>query len=1143
VRKLGLKVALWLTALLPINSFALGLGEIEIKSFLNQPLNAEIQVISARPGEIDDLLVSLASREAFTRAGLERPRHLSDLKFTVKRNEAGDTAVVVVSTRVSIKEPFLNFLIEADWSKGRLLREYTVLLDPPFYADQPAAAETLSESSPPAASAETAAGDIMPTSSDGADMSADEAVGDGTITEPIALAENSSGSQTFSDSQTSSPPSSSEYVADESQNIIQGDVLVVKGDTLWSIASLYKDDDHSMSQVMLAFLRTNPGAFTDGNINNMKVGAVLRAPSADELDALSKQAAYAEALVQNGLWDEYVARVTGVYPATGGAADDLQPSAEDDSAAQGELSLLMPGEGDSNSTGTGDSADIEQLRSKLALAEEDLEASRIENEDLESRISELQARLSKVEELQKMIEIEDDSLAQLQAGQNDNQTDDVVDGESEDSMAEDTTDGATAGEIAVEETIKADEEALLEELLAEEAAAQAEEQAALQQDEMTDGESDATESDEMASDEMVEEQPLVAAADDDQMVDEEAESSAVVPSPAPVIITESTDASGGSMLDGILPPDILDMIPSMGSVFGDPIILAAVGGVIVLLLILVVVKRRKAAQDDDFGIGGDSGDGDLFAGDDEDELTPIQLTEAEDSLETDINVPSAQDMAPEELPVEAVQEDQDEDQFAATAIVSAVDMPEPEAPAPAAGEQDDVLNEVDVYLAYGLYDNAEDLLKSSLVENPERADYRSKLLDTYFATKKSDAFVKEAENLKGMGDLASPYWGRVQIMGYELAPDNALFSDAKDSGLSAADLEIAKPQEADFDLGASEEDDTAFSSADFNLGDEDTDGDFGEDSTLGEAGDLGSTQQVSAAADKSPTLDDDSDAADDLLDLPDDLPDDLGDELEFSMDDEPIGDDTEFPGDLELPDLDIPGGKAGELDMLDDIDLDDFDEDVAEQPADDADTKLELGIDDEDLELDDAVQERAADDVDTALDLGMDADDDLTGGDLDEDDINLGMDDTAFAVAVDPIEEAGGLELDIEGDDIDISIIDFGGDDFVEPTEMIPAISSTDIDDDDDVFVLDDDEEARTGTFAPGDFEEPTAAVDSLANLDDMDELMLPDDVDEVSTKLDLARAFIDMGDTEGARGSLEEVMSEGSAEQKAEAKTLLDQI
>ena len=149
MRNLGLKIALWLTVLLPINGFALGLGDIEVNSFLNQPLDAKIEVLSARGGEIDDLLVSLASREAFTRAGLERPRHLNDLKFSVVKDETGETAVIMVTTHSAIKEPFLNFLVEADWSKGRLLREFTVLLDPPFYAEQPAATETLSEGSPP----------------------------------------------------------------------------------------------------------------------------------------------------------------------------------------------------------------------------------------------------------------------------------------------------------------------------------------------------------------------------------------------------------------------------------------------------------------------------------------------------------------------------------------------------------------------------------------------------------------------------------------------------------------------------------------------------------------------------------------------------------------------------------------------------------------------------------------------------------------------------------------------------------------------------------------------------------------------------------------------------------------------------------
>jgi len=301
VRNLGLIVALWLTALLPLNSLALGLGEIEVNSFLNQPLNAEIEVISARPGEVDDLLVSLASREAFNRAGLARPQNLTNLRFAVRKNEAGDKAVIVVSSRSAIKEPFLNFLIEADWSKGRLLREFTILLDPPFFAEQPTTAEPASEAAAPSEEPEASQAGEQPEAI--ASATDEPTTSSGTITEPIALSEDTSSAQ------STSPPASSEYVADESTNIIEGDVLIVKGDTLWSIASRYKDDDHSMSQVMLAFQRSNPEAFTNGNINNLKVGSVLRAPSADELDAMDKQAAYAETLLQNGLWDEYVARV------------------------------------------------------------------------------------------------------------------------------------------------------------------------------------------------------------------------------------------------------------------------------------------------------------------------------------------------------------------------------------------------------------------------------------------------------------------------------------------------------------------------------------------------------------------------------------------------------------------------------------------------------------------------------------------------------------------------------------------------------------------------------------------------------------------------------------------------------------------
>jgi len=1115
VRNLGLIVALWLAVLLPTNSFALGLGEIEVNSFLNQPLDAEIQVISARPGEIDDLLVSLASREAFTRAGLARTRNLSELRFAVKKNEAGDQAVILVTTRGSIKEPFLNFLIEADWSKGRVLREFTILLDPPFYAEQPSAAETVSPPVEQPVIEEASVSEIVEQSGvTPIAESSEPAEINETITEPIALPEEAQAEDTQPE------PASDAYVATETQNIIEDDVLVVKGDTLWSIASAHKDQAHSMSQMMLAFQRANPDAFNDSNINNMKVGAVLRAPGADELNAIGQQEACAEVLVQNGLWDEYVARVTGVSPALASEAGGVDMTTPEATAETGgELSLLLPAEGESESTGTGDSGEVDTLRTRLAIAEEELDASRIENQELESRIAELQARLSKVEELQKMVEIEDDSLAQMQADQA-QQTDQT---EATEVMGQAAADSVT-------EAIEASEEALLEELLAEEAAAQADEQAVIDD---TAGEA--------ASEAALTDDALAETAGTDGMMTEEAETEATVPPPAPVIVTPpATRAS--SIFDGILPPDIIDMIPSMSGILGDPIILGAVGGFVVLLLVLVFLKRRKSSSDDESGISA-SGDDDLFAEDEDDELTPINLpegdsegvTEAIEAEETDSNIPDVEEF----LPVEAAAEPAED--IAATEIFSAVEMPEPESSAPeAAAEQDDVLNEVDVYLAYGLYDNAEDLLNSSLTENPDRADYRAKLLDTYFATKNGEAFSKEADKLKAMGDAAGNYWDRVQIMGYELAPDNPLFSDAKDSGLSAADLEIVKPQEADFDIGASDDDDnTSFSTTDFNLGEDDTGGDF-------EA----AAEEI-PQLDELPELDDDDGSAETEFDAAAGLPNDVGEELEFSIDDE-AGDsddaDLELVDDLEaVPSVDDETVATGDVEM-DDIAMEfDIDEDEAAEVEDISEVNFDAGLE-ADLDAEDSleIEEENDDFIDTAV-VSPGIDD----KDMEDDGIDFGMEDSA----TDDLdsEEASSataeLNLDTEviplpvSNDDDISIIDFGGEDFVEPTDVVESINAAGDPTAMDFSIDDDDDEVSTGTFAPGDFDEPTAAVDSIADIDDIGDLMLPDDVDEVSTKLDLARAFIDMGDTEGARGSLEEVMSEGNDEQKAEAEALLEQI
>ena len=132
----------------PSSSWALGLGEIHLNSALNEPMRAEIDLIAAAPDELTALRVTLASRDAFTRYGIDRPPFLSTLTFKVGKGKDGHDVLLVHSTE-AIPEPFVTFLVEVNWARGRLMREYTVLLDPPVYAP----GETASSAAPVAARA------------------------------------------------------------------------------------------------------------------------------------------------------------------------------------------------------------------------------------------------------------------------------------------------------------------------------------------------------------------------------------------------------------------------------------------------------------------------------------------------------------------------------------------------------------------------------------------------------------------------------------------------------------------------------------------------------------------------------------------------------------------------------------------------------------------------------------------------------------------------------------------------------------------------------------------------------------------------------------------------------------------------------
>jgi pilus assembly protein FimV len=125
-------VALALSMLMPTVASALGLGALKAQSGLNQPFDGRIEILGATANDFDTLSIKLASPEAFERAGVMRDAVLLALKFEVVETPAGND-YIRVSTRDPVREPFLNFLLELNWANGRMVREYTVLLDPPLY--------------------------------------------------------------------------------------------------------------------------------------------------------------------------------------------------------------------------------------------------------------------------------------------------------------------------------------------------------------------------------------------------------------------------------------------------------------------------------------------------------------------------------------------------------------------------------------------------------------------------------------------------------------------------------------------------------------------------------------------------------------------------------------------------------------------------------------------------------------------------------------------------------------------------------------------------------------------------------------------------------------------------------------------------
>ncbi|WP_095093388.1 FimV/HubP family polar landmark protein [Pseudomonas sp. Irchel 3A5] len=372
VRKLVLAIAA-ASALSSGMAHALGLGELSVKSTLNQPLVAEIELTEAQGLNASQVVPSLATTADFAQAGVTRQAFLNDLTFTPVINANGKSVLRITSSR-PVREPFVKFLVQVLWPNGRLLREYSLLLDPPKYSPE-AAAAAATASAPSAATQ-------LPSTAPAAEQPA-------VPPAPTPAAETPAAPAPTAD--TSAKPA----LYTTSNN-----------DTLWEIAEKNRNGG-TVQQTMLAIQALNPDAFIGGNINRLKKGQVLRLPTPSQSTTMPQPQAITEVAAQNQAWRQGRRTPSGTRQVDA-TRRDRAGEAPSRVEAGDNLSLVSAG---SNAAGKG-SAGEKELSNKLAVAQENLDTARRDNAELKSRMNDLQSQLDK---MQRLIQLKSDQLAKMQA--------------------------------------------------------------------------------------------------------------------------------------------------------------------------------------------------------------------------------------------------------------------------------------------------------------------------------------------------------------------------------------------------------------------------------------------------------------------------------------------------------------------------------------------------------------------------------------------------------------------------------------------------------------------------------------------------------------------------------------------------------
>lgn len=1037
--------------------YALGLGESELHSALNQPLRADIRLTNLRGLSENEIIVRLASLEDFELAGLDRLPFYSQLNFELMLDHP-DGPMVRVTTDDPVKEPYLNFLVEARWASGRLLREYTFLLDLPTFDEE----------------RQAQAVQTAPLQTE--------------RTRPSAQPRREEPSQ--SQGEVSRAPA---YAGETYE--------VGNSDTLWEIALQVRPGrDLSVHQTMLAIQRKNPEAFINGNINLLREGQVLRLPDRSEIQGLDQQRAVREVAEHNREWSE-----GSTMGAQLDAGQRERSTRSGPSEASGQVRLAAPGGSGEAGQGGGNSTDSgAELESELAAAEEELDKTRRENRELSNRVEELE---SQIETMESLIEASNEQLSALQA--------------------------AAANR------------------------------------------SEAARSDRQAAQQAQQESAAVSSASQSEMAEVAQAQASKAPEqvePEPAAAPEPDREDRATRVVRSVPEEKTIVDHLMDN------LLWIAAGLLVILLGIYAFIRYRASQGEQ---SDEAFEEDFEPAYEEEGFAAESDSDDYDEEEAGIDLSREEDL---ETGAQAWEEDAD----------SSVEA-----------ETGDVVGEADIYIAYGKLDQAEELLLKGLAKEPGSPAILSKLLEVYAENRDVAAFDRFYADLLGTDDRMAiqragelrdtiPGAGEFDITALEEgeAPKTADAGSDESYDLNEGeddldftfDLDESKDKTEDSDELSLEDD---FS---FDLDDElDLDETPEESKAVTAEGDIeSSTSRYDLSFEETPeetedefaldfdledensavTLEEQAPASEQAADEKEESFPELTleldeDELASDAGEEKISSDDDWNFDLEADD-----STGANLESLDD-ELSLLDEETTEG---DAEVRLEPADD---------LSAEASDDWEDDLkveDFGLD--DDATS----EDEQEAGEDafaelDNALAKATEepqddkpaepeeaPAESESADEPDLDLDDVDMNDLDLssldeemsGLDVDLDDEEDKPSAPaqeeelslsseepeesvSADVDED-QMF-----EEALSGLETeetPEADEALAASTDEQGSGEDMDaELDFLADTDEAATKLDLARAYIDMGDADGARDILEEVRQEGNEQQQQEAAELLSRI